>query len=404
MNERSADDAWRPRWWLFGVFVVIAGVHVSSGWSTSDAIGLPVGLACTAVLVFVRRLPPWMTGEQLPRPWSRSWLRGRRNRLTLALIVAVPALAGIVVAFVDHPPRGAEILYATFVVTCALGVVVSVAVKWVRTVGSLRLLAEARTPLSTQTVTETGPFVTGTLTFTDGSPGYFTLSDCPPSVVSAIGRTGKLWVNSARPGAIVAGPPGGDDFARGKTTVDWSSLRAWTPPPQSNVHKRLRRRSITFWVVLVLAAAFQVTAFVALGGVLAWTLLVVMIFVVAVMGIRRLRLGFTTALLDAGMWTEVAAASSPEGWRSRSMRGWAVFPDGIRARFTITSCPPELAWQVAIRRRLWIAGESRAGAAVVGLPDGVTFAIADFAVKEREYRRQRARTRGSALGADGFRS
>jgi hypothetical protein len=64
-----------------------------NGWDDTDAIGLPVGFAATLVLVFVRRLPRWMSGEPSAGR-ERSKVSRRMRRLPAAgPWTAVPAVA-----------------------------------------------------------------------------------------------------------------------------------------------------------------------------------------------------------------------------------------------------------------------------------------------------------------------
>ncbi|WP_190816046.1 hypothetical protein [Saccharopolyspora pogona] len=129
--EVAAEDvAWRPRWWFLGVFAVLAAIHLAGGWTSTTVIGLALGFACTLVLVFVRRLPPWLTGGWSPRPWSsRSGMRVRRNRLTCVLLLAWLPAAAIVAGIAEHPPHGVDILYAVFVLGCGLSLLVFVLVR-----------------------------------------------------------------------------------------------------------------------------------------------------------------------------------------------------------------------------------------------------------------------------------
>ncbi|HVV12579.1 hypothetical protein [Amycolatopsis sp.] len=45
-----------------------AAIHLSGARTAATPAGLAVGFACTLVLVFMRRLPGWVTGERSPRP------------------------------------------------------------------------------------------------------------------------------------------------------------------------------------------------------------------------------------------------------------------------------------------------------------------------------------------------
>ncbi|PKW16349.1 hypothetical protein [Saccharopolyspora spinosa] len=395
------DVAWRPRWWFLGVFAVLAAIHLVGGWASTTAIGLAVGFACTLVLVFVRRLPPWLTGGWWsPGPWlSRSGIRARRNRLTCVLLLVWLPAAAIVAGIAEHPPHGVDIVYAVFVLGCGLSLLVLVLVRWARTLRILRLLAGSRTPLPAridqQELVDGDPlarYVTGTVIFPDGSPGYFTLRDCPIPLVAAIEHTGRLWVTSALPGTVLAGLPDGDDFAHAVLATSQSGLHGRAPISRAALGRHLRPRTFALATVMVLGVALEITVFVTLGGALTWVLLVPLLLAVVAAVNWRSRVASPVRLLAAGPWTEVAAAVVAQDIRpGRPMLGWARFSDGIRARFRVANCPPDIATELVNRRHLWVAGEPREGKVAIGIPDSDTFAIAVFTVKQREYRRTRAR-------------
>jgi hypothetical protein len=396
----AVDTRWRPRWYFFGLFAVLAAIHLADGWSDTDAIGLPVGFACTVVLVFVRRLPAWVTGEWSPRPWSRSWLRARRHRLAVGVpVVALVVGAAFAVGMIDHPPHGVDILYCVFVWACGLGALAFALVRWVTTARTLHLLAGSRTVLpariNQQDLPDDGepaPFVAGTVTFPDGSPGFFTLRDCPLPLLGQIRRSRRLHVNPPRPGTVVVGLPDVDDFARGNLSLN--RVRPHGPPKVSRaaLGGHVHRRTLALWVVMASGAVLEVTAFMATPGPLPWMLLVVVLLGVMTAAYWRGQVARPARLLAAGPWTAVTAAVfENEVWLDRAVSGWAVFPGGVRARFSISNCPPDVTEELLGRRRLWIAGKPREGEAAVGIPDGDTVAVARFAVKAREHRRARAR-------------
>ncbi|WP_410613754.1 hypothetical protein [Amycolatopsis sp. lyj-109] len=104
------DEPWRPRWWLFASLGAVVAVHLvaSGGWTTATTVMAPIALAVTLVLVFVRRLPWWLTGDA--RPDGR---RGRRGLLRALLVVAWFLTAAVIAAaLVAHPPHGADVGYA----------------------------------------------------------------------------------------------------------------------------------------------------------------------------------------------------------------------------------------------------------------------------------------------------
>ncbi|MTD53015.1 hypothetical protein [Amycolatopsis pithecellobii] len=391
LTESGAEKiGWRPRWWLFGVFVALAAIHLSDGWTSTAAIGLPVGFGCTLILVFVRRVPPWLTGEWSPRPWSRSWLRARGIRLSCVLLPAWLPAAAVVGGMVEHPPHGVDVLYAAFGLACALGLAVFVLVRWARTVRMLRVLKGPWTPFPVR-ANHLVADVTGTVSFPDGTPGYFVLRDCPPALAEAIEHAGRMWITAALPGSAIAGFPGSDDFARVTFTSDQFGMPGRKPRSRAALGLHLRIRTFVLATVVVLGVALETAAVITVGGVLPWVLPVLVLLAVAAAVNWRWDVTSPARLLAAGPWTEVAAAVVAEDFRpGRPMLGWARFPDGMRARFRIVDCPADIAAELMGSRRLWIAGEPHAGAVATGIPDGDTFAIAEFSVKTREYRRPHA--------------
>ncbi|MGI6875276.1 hypothetical protein [Amycolatopsis sp. 3B14] len=377
MEERG----WRPRWWLFAVFAVVAAVHLAGGgWDSTAAVGLPVGFAATLVLVFVRRLPNWVTGEWDSRPWSRSWVRASRNRTMVALPFALLGVVAVLIGLIDHPPHGTDVLYAAFVAALAVGLVVVLVVRWGRAVRTLRLLAGPRTALPARF--DAGSGETGTVTFPDGTRAYFTLHDPPREVVREFERAGTLHVTAAAPGKVLAGLPGGDEFARATLRV----ARATRTPSRSSLKRRLRLRTVAFAAVVAAGVALEGAAVVLVGGALPWVLAAPILLAVGATALWRTRVARVVRLLAAGPWTSITAATMATEADGCPVSGWAVFPGGLRARFHIEHCPPDVGAELLRRRRLWVAGEPRPGHVAVGLPEGDTFAVAWVAVKDRHAR------------------
>jgi hypothetical protein len=97
-------------------------------------------------------------------------------------------------------------------------------------------------------------------------------------------------------------------------------------------------------------------------------------------------------LLNAGPLTAVpAAVGGVEQWwdldRPEYVNGWAVLPGGLRSRFLIRQCPPEIYDAVVATRTVLVYGEPRLGEVAVGLREGPIFAKADFSAKRRYQRR-----------------
>ncbi|OXM65505.1 hypothetical protein [Amycolatopsis vastitatis] len=100
-----SDERWRPRWWLLGNFGVIVVVHLvaSGGWTTTTTVMAPIALVVTLVMVFVRRLPWWLTGE--------AFKGGRFLRVAgIAGLLLLDVV--IVAALVVHPPHGGDVANA----------------------------------------------------------------------------------------------------------------------------------------------------------------------------------------------------------------------------------------------------------------------------------------------------
>ncbi|GLZ37188.1 hypothetical protein Acsp05_08130 [Actinokineospora sp. NBRC 105648] len=82
-------------------------------------------------------------------------------------------------------------------------------------------------------------------------------------------------------------------------------------------------------------------------------------------------------LRQAGPPTRITAAVLEPGDRT----GWAVFPDGARAKFTLVSrCPPEISADLIEHRRLWVVGPAREGEVAVALPGRDLFGVVRFAI------------------------
>ncbi|MEU0470325.1 hypothetical protein ABZ215_40550 [Amycolatopsis sp. NPDC006131] len=104
---------------------------------------------------------------------------------------------------------------------------------------------------------------------------------------------------------------------------------------------------------------------------------------VAATALWRARVAHVVRLLAAGPWTSITAATMATEVDGGPVSGWVVLPDGLRGRFHIEHCPPDVAAELLRRRRLWVAGEPRPGDVAVGLPEGDTVAVAWLAVKDR---------------------
>ena len=109
-----SGERWRPRWWLLGNFGASVVVHVvaSGGWTSTTTVMAPIALAVTLLLVFVRRLPWWLTGEAF---------KGGRVLRAAGIAGLLLLDAVIVAALVVHPPHGDDVLNAGVVVAIFFG-------------------------------------------------------------------------------------------------------------------------------------------------------------------------------------------------------------------------------------------------------------------------------------------
>ncbi|GAB3135208.1 hypothetical protein GCM10027258_07350 [Amycolatopsis stemonae] len=267
------EEPWRPRWWLFWNLGGIAVVHLvaEGGWTTTTTIALPIALAVTLVLVFVRRLPWWLTGE-LPR--------GRRVLVVAGVAGLLLVDALVVFSLVLHPPHGADIVYA-------------------------------------------GAFAA---TFLGGSAyGLARLLPKGPQTRRAALRW-RLW---------------------------FATAAAWTAG--------------------AFVLALEVAAIVLVGGWLPWFVPVAGGVAVLALAAWRSDLAGPARCLASDHWTPVAAASF-DVRPGEPVDGWAVLPGDVRIRFHLPVTPPDVAAELADRRRLWLAGWP-SEYLVAGLPDGGSYAV-----------------------------
>lgn len=266
------ERPWRPRWWLFGSLGALTVVHLvaNGGWTPDMTVGLPIGLAVTLVLAFVRRLPWWLTGE----------LPARRRALVLAGLGGLVLLdAVIVAALFAHPPHGGDVVNAAVVV------------------------------------------------------------------------------------AIFAG---GTGFAA-------SRLLPKRPPTRASLRSRFRFATAVVWAAGGFVLTLEVAAVVLLGGWLPWFIPVAGGMAVVALAVWRSDLAGPARCLASDRWTPVAAASF-DVRPGEPVNGWAVLPDDVRIRFHLPVTPPDVAAELAGRRRLWLAGWPSEHL-VAGLPDGDSYAV-----------------------------
>ncbi|MEU0512813.1 hypothetical protein [Amycolatopsis sp. NPDC006125] len=260
----------------------------------------------------------------------------------------------VLIGRTEHPPHGTDVLYAAFAAALAVGLVVGLVVRWGRADGSGE---------------------TGTATLPDGTRTCSTLHDHPRELIGETEHAGPLHVTPAARGKVLAGLPGGDEFAP-VTRTPYSLSR-------SSLKRRLRLRTVAFAAVVAAGVALEGAAAVLIGGTLPWVLAAPVLLVIGATALWRARVAEVVRLLAAGPWTSITAATMATDVDGGPVSGWAVFPDGLRGRFHIEHCPPDVAAELLRRRRLWVAGEPRPGDVAVGLPEGDTFAVAWLAVKDR---------------------
>lgn len=112
------------------------------------------------------------------------------------------------------------------------------------------------------------------------------------------------------------------------------------------------------------------------------------------LGMVRARRRRWAGLFTGPLTAVPAAADERDEWwdldRPEYVYGWAVLPDGLRTRFLIRHCPPEIHEALVATRTLHVYGEPRLGEVAVGLLEGPVFAKADFSAKRRHLRRVRS--------------
>ncbi|WP_239071913.1 hypothetical protein [Amycolatopsis sp. SID8362] len=142
--------------------------------------------------------------------------------------------------------------------------------------------------------------------------------------------------------------------------------RSWVPV-------RLLARTAAAWTAGVVASAGEVAAIVFDGGWLPWLVPVPSLLVVLGLVGWRSDLAEVARCLKSDHWTPVAAAAFVVR-PGEPVDGWAVLPGDVRIKFHLRAVPPDVAAELAGRRRLWLAGWPSHDL-VVGLPDGDGYAV-----------------------------
>jgi hypothetical protein len=347
----------RPRWWWFGLFAVTVLVHLPMGWDSTAAIGLPLGFAVTLALVFVPRLPRWLT--RAGDLGERKGLPPREARPPGGPLVPSASPRGIAVAArVDGDPS-----------------------QWNGqvTVGPVRV----------------------TVTLPDGRIGYLTLPDCPGALALAVVRTGKLWLHGKG-----LGSEGGEVTAEfgvvttaGLLTTDpagavpVSRFRRWWDSLSGLTWRNRLRRSV---VGLAVAALVAVPVGALVWAAWIWVLLIPMFVVAGAAAVWESDARYRYRGAGEGPLTPIDVRLADDHvWPAADVRGWAVLGPGRPARLDIVGCPPEIAAELLAHGRVWVYGEPRPGPVWLGLPDSDVLAGAGFG------QRQPASSTPPGTGADG---
>jgi hypothetical protein len=142
---------------------------------------------------------------------------------------------------------------------------------------------------------------------------------------------------------------------------------------RASLRRRLWAATAAVWAVAAFAAGIEVVTIVVNGGWLPWLLPVPgLIAVLAVAGWRS-DLAVPARCLASDDWTPVAAAAF-DVRAGEPVDGWAVLPGGLRTKFHLPAVPPDIAEELRVRRRLWLAGWP-SESLVVGLPGRDTCVI-----------------------------
>ncbi|MCR6484230.1 hypothetical protein M8542_15515 [Amycolatopsis sp. OK19-0408] len=202
-------------------------------------------------------------------------------------------------------------------------------------------------------------------------------------VLVVAGAAGLLLLDAVVVFALVLYPPHGADIVNagvfaaiflGGSAVGWYHLVPKAPVTRRAVlRRRFRFATAAVWTAAAVVLTTEVAAVAVVGGWLPWFVPVAGGVAVAALAGWRSDLAGPARCLASGSWTPIAAAAF-DVRASEPVDGWAVLPGDVRIRFHLPVALPDVAAELADRRRLWLAGWP-SEALVVGLPDGDSYAV-----------------------------
>ncbi|WP_370968928.1 hypothetical protein [Amycolatopsis sp. cg9] len=213
----------KPRWYFFAWFAVVAAVHLLvEGWTDTTAIGLPVGFAATLALVFVPRLPWWVTGEDRPvrdrrvRLRRRSRVRWRLRARTATLWTAAALAVAAEVAAIVLDGGWLPVLVPVPSLLVVLGLA-----GWRSDLAEIaRCLDGRRSPVAAAAFdVRPGEPVDGWAVLPDGRRIKFHLDAAPADVAAELAGRRRLWLAGWPSEHLVIGLPDGDHYAVGEFGV-----------------------------------------------------------------------------------------------------------------------------------------------------------------------------------------
>lgn len=202
-------------------------------------------------------------------------------------------------------------------------------------------------------------------------------------VLVVAGAAGLFLLDAVVVAALVVHPPHGADivnagvfaaiFPGGSAVALYHLLPKAPVTRRAALRRRFRVATAAVWTAGAVVLTAEVAAIVVVGGWLPWFIPVAGGVAVAALAGWRADLAGPARCLASGTWTPVAAAAF-DVRPGEPVDGWAVLPGDVRIRFHLPVALPDVAAELADRRRLWLAGWP-SEALVVGLPDGDSYAV-----------------------------